>query len=102
MILDEKVDGVISNEHAEITFTKWLWELIEADESLLTVVPRSVNNESIPENSTVSTSTDINVTTLTESPVKEEKKSKETVNSEQWRSPKLLKQVENFFVIKVC
>lgn len=97
VILDEKVDGVISNEHAEITFTKWLWELIEADESLLTVVPRSVNNESILENSTVSTSTDINETTLTESPIKEEKKSKETANSEQWRSPKLLKQVENFF-----
>ncbi|MDA9461852.1 hypothetical protein B835_1779 [Enterococcus mundtii 3F] len=97
VILNEKVDGVISNEHAEITFTKWLWDLIEADESSLTVVPRSVDHGYVLENSTASSSTDLNGTTMTESTIKEEKESKETVNSEQWRSPELLKQVENFF-----
>lgn len=97
VILDEKVDGVISNEYAEITFTKWLWDLIKANDSLLTVVPRSVSNESVVENSTVSSSTDLNGITLTESTNKEDKESKETVNKEQWRSPKVMKQVEDFF-----
>ncbi|MEO2650217.1 QWxxN domain [Enterococcus mundtii] len=97
VILNEKVDGVISNEHAEITFTKWLWDLIKANDSLLTVVPRSVSNESVVENSTVSSSTDLNGITLTESTNKEDKESKETVNKEQWRSPKVMKQVEDFF-----
>lgn len=101
VILNEKVDGVISNEHAEITFTKWLWELIEFDTSELTVVPRPVNQKPVSENTPISSSHALDVTTLieptTEIEGQQEGQRKKTTNGEQWRSPRLMKQVECFF-----
>ncbi len=58
-----------------------------------------MTNESVVENSTVSPFIDLNGITLTESTNKEDKESKETVNKEQWRSPKVSKQVRRFFPV---
>ncbi|WP_206857352.1 QWxxN domain [Candidatus Enterococcus mangumiae] len=95
VILDEKLDGVISNEHAEITFVKWLWDLIETDESLLTVVPRPVSDEQIITSMPTSPAPMMNVMNQTETTIGEE--AKNTTNNEQWRSAKVMKQVEAFF-----
>ncbi|MGG5322094.1 hypothetical protein IGL76_002867 [Enterococcus sp. DIV2381] len=72
VILGEEVDGVISNKGAEITFTKWLWDMIEINNLVLETTPPSGMGHA-----------------------KEASRSAAIIN--KWLDKKVMTQVESFF-----
>lgn len=72
VILGEEVDGVISNKGAEITFTNWLWDMIESNHLVLpTTTPSAI--------------------------VDEKAESIPAVTINKWLDKKIMTQVETFF-----
>lgn len=72
VILGEEVDGVISNKGAEITFTNWLWDMIESNHLVLP-------------------------TTTPSATVDEKAGSTPAVTINKWLDKKIMTQIETFF-----
>lgn len=72
VISGEKMDGVISNTVAEITFTNWLWNINEIKDSIL-----PTNATSLPEHTTETATT--------------------TMTSNKWLDKKIMQQIETLF-----